>query len=38
VRDLSAPSDLVGTKSFPFEFRNVEMQYDSYKGMHARCR
>lgn len=26
------------SKAFPFEFRNVELQYDSYRGLQVRCR
>ena len=38
VRDLAAPGDLGAPQAFPFEFANVEMQYDSYKGSMARLR
>ncbi len=38
MRELCPPTDLVGSKPFPFEFKNVEMQYDSCKGLHVRCR
>mmetsp|Transcript_6816 Transcript_6816/g.15085 ORF Transcript_6816/g.15085 Transcript_6816/m.15085 type:complete len:321 (+) Transcript_6816:316-1278(+) len=38
VRELAPPGDLANAKAFPFEFRNVEMQYDSYKGQQVRCR
>ncbi|KAL6753618.1 vacuolar protein sorting-associated protein 26-domain-containing protein [Haematococcus lacustris] len=38
VRDLAPPGDLNSSKVFPFEFKNVEMQYDSYRGQQVRCR
>lgn len=38
VRELAPPGELVSAKAFPFEFTNVEMQYDSYKGLQVRCR
>uniref|UniRef100_A0A7S0UQN2 Uncharacterized protein n=1 Tax=Polytomella parva TaxID=51329 RepID=A0A7S0UQN2_9CHLO len=36
-RELIPPSELNSIKTYPFDFRNVEMQYDSYKGHNARC-
>ncbi len=36
VRELAPPGDLNSTKLFPFEFKNVELQYDSYRGQQAR--
>ncbi|MEW5305273.1 MAG: hypothetical protein WDW36_007826 [Sanguina aurantia] len=38
VRELAPAGDLTSGRAFPFEFRNVEMQYDSYKGPNVRCR
>lgn len=38
VRELAPPGDLPNAVSFPFEFRNVEMMYDSYRGQAVRCR
>jgi hypothetical protein len=40
VRELAPPGDLAtaAQKPLPFEFRNVEMQYDSYRGTQVRCR
>lgn len=30
--ELAAPGQLVHSESYPFEFRNVEKQYESYRG------
>ncbi|KIY94433.1 hypothetical protein MNEG_13528 [Monoraphidium neglectum] len=40
VRELSPPGDIASAASrpLPFEFRNVEMGYDSYRGLQVRCR
>lgn len=38
TRELAPPGDLSATRAFPFEFRNVEMQYESYRGIQVRCR
>lgn len=38
VRELAPPGELPNAVTFPFEFRNVEMQYDSYRGQQVRCR
>lgn len=38
VRDLSPPGDLVQTEKYGFEFNDVEMQYDSYRGLQVRLR
>lgn len=35
MRDLSPPGDLLTQQTLPFEFNNVEMQYDSYKGLQV---
>ncbi|GFR42844.1 hypothetical protein Agub_g3802 [Astrephomene gubernaculifera] len=37
-RELSPSGDLTTSKTYPFEFRNVELQYDSYRGQQVRCR
>ncbi|KAG5418070.1 vps26 [Candida metapsilosis] len=36
--ELAAPGQLVHSESYPFEFRNVEKQYESYRGKNARLR
>uniref|UniRef100_A0A7R9VN17 Vacuolar protein sorting-associated protein 26 n=1 Tax=Chlamydomonas euryale TaxID=1486919 RepID=A0A7R9VN17_9CHLO len=38
VRELAPPGTLTNVGTYPFEFRNVEMQYDSYRGNQVRCR
>lgn len=39
VRELAPPGEFPdNVKTFPFEFRNVELQYDSYRGPAVRCR
>ena len=38
VRDLAPPGDLISLQTFSFEFNDVEMQYDSYKGLQVRLR
>lgn len=38
VRDVSPPGDLFSAQTFPFEFRSVEMEYESYKGTQVRLR
>jgi hypothetical protein len=38
VRDLSPPGELLQQASLPFEFKNVEMEYDSYRGQQVRLR
>ena len=35
VRDLDAPGELAATKSYQFDFSNVDKQYDSYSGAPA---
>lgn len=32
VRELAPPGELSNVKTLPFEFKAVEMQYDSYRG------
>lgn len=36
--ELAAPSQLVHPESYPFEFKNVEKQYESYRGKNVRLR
>ncbi|KAI5967370.1 vps26 [Candida margitis] len=36
--ELAAPGQLVHSESYPFEFKNVEKQYESYRGKNARLR
>jgi hypothetical protein len=38
VRDLAPPGELTSPQMYPFEFTNVEMQYESYRGMQVRLR
>jgi len=38
VRELEAPGDLSDSKSYPFEFANVEKQYETYTGANVRLR
>ncbi|KAK9821137.1 hypothetical protein WJX81_006664 [Elliptochloris bilobata] len=38
VRDLAPAGDLTSPQTYPFEFDNVEMQYDSYRGLQVRLR
>lgn len=38
VRDLAPPGDLSTQASLPFEFANVEMQHESFRGVQARLR
>lgn len=37
-KELAAPGMLDGEESFPFEFKNVEKQYESYRGKNAKLR
>lgn len=36
--ELAAPSQLTHPESYPFEFKNVEKQYESYRGKNVRLR
>ena len=36
--ELAAPSQLIHPETYPFEFRNDEKQYESYRGKNARLR
>jgi len=38
VRDLDAPGDLVSSKTYAFDFSNVDKQYDSYNGINVKLR
>mmetsp|Transcript_48166 Transcript_48166/g.75227 ORF Transcript_48166/g.75227 Transcript_48166/m.75227 type:complete len:304 (-) Transcript_48166:191-1102(-) len=38
VRDLDAPGELSQTKTYPFDFSNVDKQYDSYNGINVKLR
>eukprot|EP00163_Fabomonas_tropica_P018441 TRINITY_DN32767_c0_g1_i1.p1 TRINITY_DN32767_c0_g1~~TRINITY_DN32767_c0_g1_i1.p1 ORF type:complete len:296 (-),score=102.40 TRINITY_DN32767_c0_g1_i1:200-1087(-) len=38
LRELDPPGELTGTKRFPFEFSNLEKQYESYNGINVRLR
>ena len=38
ARDLSAPGELTMQQTFQAEFANVEMQYDSHRGIQVRLR
>ena len=38
MRDLAPAGDLTSPQTYPFEFDNVEMQYDSYRGLQVRLR
>lgn len=38
VRELEVPGEISEPKVYPFEFANVEMQYESYNGVNVRLR
>lgn len=38
VRELEPPGELTSTKSYPFEFANVEKNHESYSGNNVRLR
>eukprot|EP00294_Goniomonas_avonlea_P001580 CAMPEP_0114544848 /NCGR_PEP_ID=MMETSP0114-20121206/3090_1 /TAXON_ID=31324 /ORGANISM="Goniomonas sp, Strain m" /LENGTH=305 /DNA_ID=CAMNT_0001729245 /DNA_START=20 /DNA_END=937 /DNA_ORIENTATION=- len=38
VRELDSPGELSSTKTYPFDFTNVEKQYDSYNGINVKLR
>lgn len=38
ARDLSPPGELSQQVVLPFEFKNVEMEYESYRGTQVRLR
>ena len=38
VRDLAPPGDMTSMQTYSFEFNEVEMQYDSYRGLQVRLK
>ena len=38
VRDLAPPGEITSQQSLPFEFKAVEMEYESYRGSQVRLR
>jgi len=38
LRELASAGELIESKSFPFEFLNVEKQFESYNGLNVRLR
>ncbi|ESW98633.1 hypothetical protein KL918_001975 [Ogataea parapolymorpha] len=38
AHELASPGELRHPETFPFEFRNVEKQYESYRGINVRLR
>jgi len=38
VRDLAFPGELTSQEVYPFEFGNVELQYESYRGLQVKLR
>jgi len=38
VRELEPAGELSSTKSYGFEFNNVEMPYESYNGVNVRLK
>lgn len=38
IRELDAPGELGAEKAYPFEFANVEKQYETYNGINVRLR
>ncbi|KAJ5168266.1 Vacuolar protein sorting-associated protein 26 [Penicillium canariense] len=38
VQELAAPGDLLHPQTFPFNFKNVEKQYESYNGINVKLR
>jgi hypothetical protein len=37
-QELAAPGDLQHPQTFPFNFKNVEKQYESYNGINVKLR
>ncbi|KAI9670654.1 MAG: Vacuolar protein sorting-associated protein 26 [Alyxoria varia] len=37
-QELAAPGELLNPQSYPFNFKNVEKQYESYNGINVRLR
>ncbi|KAJ5190811.1 Vacuolar protein sorting-associated protein 26 [Penicillium cinerascens] len=38
VQELAAPGELLHPQTFPFNFKNVEKQYESYNGINVKLR
>lgn len=38
IRELDAPGELAHEKAYPFEFANVEKQYETFNGINVRLR
>lgn len=38
VRELEDPGELVGSKTYPFEFKDLKHEFESYDGINARLR
>ena len=38
ARDLEMPGEFSSTRSYAFEFNNVEMPYESYNGVNVRLK
>jgi hypothetical protein len=38
VRELEPPGEFSSTRSYAFEFNNVEMPYESYNGVNVRLK
>jgi len=38
VRELDMPGEISEKKVYPFEFQNVDLQYESYSGVNVRLR
>lgn len=38
VRDLAPPGEMMSQETYPFEFKSVEMEYDSYRGTRVKLR
>ncbi|KAJ5814992.1 Vacuolar protein sorting-associated protein 26 [Penicillium riverlandense] len=38
VQELAAPGELLHPQNFPFNFKNVEKQYESYNGINVKLR
>lgn len=37
MRELSGPGVITSKQTFPWKFPTVEMAYESYEGINARC-
>ena len=38
MRELEPPGEFSSTRSYAFEFNNVEMPYESYNGVNVRLK